>query len=365
MPRTLLLTPDFPPSPGGVARYLEVVAYALKDEVTVFASPEPSVKAVDLEASYKIVRTPLLYKNIWPRWLCSVVLLCRQAKAYDRVVVSHLLPFGVAALVARAFTKKPYVLIVHGLDISLALRSGWKQKLARIVVRNADLVVANSIALKDELQSIFSVDRIAYVHPSFSPRVLTSSRPLSHHGIRLLTVARLVPRKGHLRVLEALARLRREGRAPADLSYMIVGDGVMKEEIERRVVELGLTDCVHLRTDVSDEELPNFYQSSDLFVMPTAFTKLDREGFGIVYLEAAAFGLPSIATHHAGVDEAVLDGSTGLLIPDGDIGALAKAIQTLSTDAALRQKLGAAGKMRVQQEFSRERQVEKIQRLLT
>ncbi len=359
----LLLTPDFPPRRGGVARYLDGVADALKDRVRVLAPPEPGAAKFDASAPYPIERAPLEFRFLWPRWLRAVRLLVERRETYERVIVSHVLPFGTAALLAGLRTKAPYVVIAHGMDVALAARSPWKRLLAGLVLRRADLVVANSRALKDEIRARFGAERVAYVHPAVTLGEKGMTAPPSSTSVRLLTVSRLVERKGHLRVLEALARLRERGEWPDGLSYTIVGGGPMAEAIERRVADLGLNDVVQLQRDIQDEVLPGLYRTHDVFVMPTVAGGADREGFGIVYLEAAAFGLPSIATRQPGVDEAVLDGHTGLLVPDGNIDALAAAIRTLSTDAALRRTLGEAAQRRAQEEFSRERQAEKLHHL--
>lgn len=367
MPKTLLLTPDFPPRRGGVARYLEAVAMAIKEDVRVVAAPEPDAGRFDAQAPFPIERAPLLYPLFWPRWLKTVRIMVERAPSYRRLIVSHVVPFGTAALLAGLKTKIPYVVIAHGMDVALASRNPWKKFLAGLVFRNAELVIANSRALKDEIRGRFGASRVAFVHPALTLKGAVKewdTAPIAHPGVRLLTVSRLVARKGHLRVLEALHRLRERGELPADLSYTVVGDGPMSEAIERRAVDLGVDDIVHFHHGVTDERLPELYRSHDVFVMPTAAKGADREGFGIVYLEAGAYGLPCVATMQPGVDEAVLDGTTGVLVPDGDIEALARAIRRLALDADVRKTLGEAGRRRAQEEFSRARQAEKLRHLL-
>ena len=367
MPKTLLLTPDFPPRRGGVARYLEAVAMAIKEDVRVVAAPEPDAGRFDAQAPFPIERAPLLYPLFWPRWLKTVRIMVERAPSYRRLIVSHVVPFGTAALLAGLKTKIPYVVIAHGMDVALASRNPWKKFLAGLVFRNAELVIANSRALKDEIRGRFGASCVAFVHTALTLKGAVKewdTAPIAHPGVRLLTVSRLVARKGHLRVLEALHRLRERGELPADLSYTVVGDGPMSEAIERRAVDLGVDDIVHFHHGVTDERLPELYRSHDVFVMPTAAKGADREGFGIVYLEAGAYGLPCVATMQPGVDEAVLDGTTGVLVPDGDIEALARAIRRLALDADVRKTLGEAGRRRAQEEFSRARQAEKLRHLL-
>lgn len=366
MPKTLLLTLDFPPRRGGVARYLDAVAAALKEDVLVLAPPEPDAAAFDASATYPVERRHLLWPFIWPHWIKTVVLLVKRAPQYRRVIVSHVLPIGTAAFLAKLWTRHPYLIIAHGMDVALARRSPWKRFLAGLVLRNAELVIANSYALKEEIRVVFGAERVATVHPALTLKGSVKewvTGPIAHEGVRLLTVSRLVSRKGHVRVLEALARLRESGRLQ-NVHYTVVGDGPMQESIESRATELGIDDLIDYHHGVSDERLPELYRSSDIFVMPTVANQADREGFGIVYLEAAAYSLPSIATNQPGVDEAVLDGTTGLLVKDGDVEALANAIHRLATNVQLRRMFGSAGQTRAREEFSRGRQAEKLRRLL-
>ena len=185
--------------------------------------------------------------------------------------------------------------------------------------------------------------------------MFVSDKPKTTTAIRLLTVARLVERKGHLKVLEALKQI-------PEAAYHIVGDGPMFGEIAKTINDLGLQERVKISRQLGDDELPNAYREADIFVMPTTKTETDREGFGIVYLEAQLFGLPVIATRHPGVDEAIRDGEGGLLIDDSTT-SLVSAIQRLK-DPAVRSKFGSRGSFWVEREFNREQQMYKLRELL-
>jgi phosphatidylinositol alpha-1,6-mannosyltransferase len=178
----------------------------------------------------------------------------------------------------------------------------------------------------------------------------------------LLTVSRLVPRKGHIRVLKAIADLQKQ--IPA-LRYRILGDGPALGNIIHAANELGVYDLIRLSGHVTDTEIAEAYDEADVFIMPTIADVIDREGFGTVYLEAAAHGLPSIASKLPGVDEAVLDGQTGLLVPDGDIEALKAAIVRLWKNPEECQRLGQVGQRRVFEEFVAEKQFEKLAKWLS
>ncbi len=137
----------------------------------------------------------------------------------------------------------------------------------------------------------------------------------------------------------------------------------MRTTIQQRIEALGLSKRVRLITNAQDEDLAAYYQAADVFVMPTTKTSQDREGFGIVYLEAQLFSLPVVATNQPGVNEAVIDSETGLLIEDTPTALLA-ALERLQ-DVRLRSRLGQQGRQRVLAQFTREQQMSKLAALLS
>lgn len=363
----LLITPDFLPSRGGVARYLGLFAEYFSKRIRVIASPielqtlpPPSNSPLGQGGGtvYPLDRRPLLSKHFWPRWMTSVMLLVRESKSYRVVITSHVLPFGTAAMVAKRFTKKPYMVITHGMDVRLALRS--KRSLTSRVLSNAYLVIANSNALAQELQQAFGLKNILTIYPSVDPKFIPTATKVASSTFTLLSVSRLVDRKGHERVLQALALLKLNGSL-SSFRYTIVGDGPMRSSLETLAIELELGSCVVFKGDVSDEELQTAYSEADVFVLPVKNDLIDKEGFGMVYLEAAAYGVPSIATRMSGVDEAVIDQETGLLVDDGNIEALAGAILSFASDTTLREQLGAAARTRVTTEFTPAAQFSKLE----
>ncbi|MBU1705400.1 glycosyltransferase family 4 protein [Patescibacteria group bacterium] len=356
--RLLLMTLDFPPRQGGVARYLHALALYFKDQITVIASPESHSRTFDQNEEYPIQRQHLLYTIIWPRWLRAISILVFQRHRYDQVLVSHILPLGTAAWLAKYFTRRPYIVLLHGMDASLAKRSRFKKWLTTQVLKNAKLVITNTRALKLELQNDYGLQSVLTVYPPLSVPPSFFSRTRHDHRFHLLTVSRLINRKGHVRVLKALAWLKKQGRLE-EFKYHIVGEGIISEHLRQLVEALGLQDHVDFEGFVSDQDLALLYSNCDVFIMPTVADKIDREGFGMVYIEAGFYGLPSIATAHPGVDEAVLDQQTGLLVPDGNIEALAEAIMKLQ-DKNLRTLLGQNAKRRAISEFTPESQFAKL-----
>jgi phosphatidylinositol alpha-1,6-mannosyltransferase len=349
----LLITPDFPPNRGGVAQYLQSFARHFSDRIRVVSSVQ--TPAGETSERYSFEQKKLLFDVFWPRWLKTTWLLIREASTCRTVITSHVLPFGTAAMVAAWFTKKPFVVIVHGMDVRLARRH--KRALLAHVLHQAYLVIANSNSLAQELQSEFDLQNILTVYPCVdvaeAPNLSSSS--MSETALmsefRLLTVSRLIDRKGHDRVLKALAMLKLQDQLIA-FQYTIVGTGSMQQELETLVQELDLSSHVHFLGDLDASQLKNVYQQADVFVMPIKDDPIDKEGFGLVFLEAAVYGVPAISTNMSGVNEAVVDGQTGILVSDNDLEGLASAILRLAQDSNLRHTLGEAARARVTAEFS-------------
>ena len=329
--RILLPTPYFTPQRGGVARYLSALKQVLGENIVIKYWP-----------------------TNFPRGKKLVKKIQTLAVDYDEIWTSHIYPIGNALRKIR----KPYLVMLHGMDFDLARRNIARAYFARKILKKAKVVTVNSQALANEVKKFCGVDSLV-VYPVVSDALIKTSHipnRLNRKTVKLLTVGRLVERKGHLKILEVLKNLR-------DVKYLIVGDGEMKTEILKKIAEYKLEDQVELRTEVADEDLPEIYKEADIFVMPTSKTNTDREGFGIVYLEAGLFGLPSIAVNHPGVDEAVLDNETGILINDSQE-ELKSAIIRLVENQSLCLKMGLAGRDRTLAEFTAEAQFQKLQKLI-
>jgi len=163
----------------------------------------------------------------------------------------------------------------------------------------------------------------------------------------LLTVGRLVRRKGHDVTLRALSLL--DGSQPA-IRYQVVGDGPERARLERLALELGISDRVDFQGYVSPDALDRAYREADLFVMVPRQEGGDTEGYGLVYLEAGARGLPVVGSRSAGAAEAVSPGVTGLRVDDPQSpSALASVLTQLVQDPELRFRLGEGGRQRFEQ----------------
>jgi phosphatidylinositol alpha-1,6-mannosyltransferase len=164
----------------------------------------------------------------------------------------------------------------------------------------------------------------------------------------IVTVARLRDRyKGHDVLIEALAPIREQ---VPEAELVVIGDGPLRDELEQLAHTAGVGGAVRFLGAVSDEERNRWLRRAHLFAMPSRLPDDGRagEGFGIVYMEAAAYGLPVVAGNVAGALDAVADGETGLLVDPTDPCAVAAAIARLLLDGELAQRLGRAGAARAE-----------------
>lgn len=167
-----------------------------------------------------------------------------------------------------------------------------------------------------------------------------------------ITVARLHPQKGHQYLLEAAQTL----RSRHNVHFLLAGEGVQQDHIERQVTALGLADAVHLLG--SRDDVPQLLQVCDMFVLPSLY-----EGMPLTVIEAMMAGLPVIATSVNGTCEIVDDGETGVLVPPADVDALSSAVERLIVDSDFRQKLGYQGQQHALSEFSSQKMCEDYERL--
>jgi glycosyltransferase involved in cell wall biosynthesis len=218
---------------------------------------------------------------------------------------------------------------------------------ARLVVCNSDFTRAQLMKLVDRGQwEKLQVVRCGIDPSEFDP----PARPAEGEPLRVLSVGRLVPGKGHHVLLEALGRLRDDG---IETQTTLVGNGPERESLERVAAELRLD--VRFAGAVGQDELRAYYADAHLFCLPTF-----AEGLGVVLIEAMACGLPVVSSLVMGVPEVVEEGETGLLVSPGRPDTLAAALARLANEPALREQMGAAGRRRAMREFDIGRQGEAL-----
>lgn len=365
----LLLSELFPPAVGGSAVLFHGIYSRVTDAHVAVLADGPADQPPGRDGTMTVAHAPLATRGwgILDRTaLAHHIGVARRIRAMFRgktgvVHCARALPEGLAALISRLLGGPRYVCWAHGEDLTTALGSREYTVLTRLVYRFASAALANSRNTATLLNRLGVPDvKIRIVHPAvdadrFHPGVDGSAirqRFAGKHDLVLLSVGRLQRRKGHDVSIRAVAALEHE--CPG-LRYVIAGDGEERARLEGLVRELGVEDRVTFAGIVADEDLPAYYAACDVFLLPNRIDDGDIEGFGIVFLEAAATGKPVIGGDSGGVPEAVERDQTGLLVDGARVDAVAGAIRELASSEHLRRRLGLAGRVRAREAFSWQR----------
>jgi glycosyltransferase involved in cell wall biosynthesis len=348
-----LITHEFYPVSGGIATFTEEIAKAsvsLGYDVEVWAQSAPA--EAEKSWPFKVRRMPLKGTH---DWLCQFrlareLVAARRQLRYATVYLPEPGPMLTMMLLQffHAFRPRRLVLTFHGSEILNFARRPLRRWLARRLIGHAHRISTLTTYTQELLLAHFpeAAEKMLLtpgaLRTDFAVVPIRPERPKDK--IVVLTVGRLHPRKGQLITLQALHRLPPELRSR--IEYWVVG-GCNKGNYEDRLRACALADpsvTVRFFGNIPDDELSEVYDRSDIFAMTSVNHGYSVEGFGLVYLEAAAHGLPIVAHKIGGVPEAVQDGETGLLVPPHQPDKLAAAFAQLIVDAELRQRLGEAGR---------------------
>jgi colanic acid/amylovoran biosynthesis glycosyltransferase len=264
------------------------------------------------------------------------------ARRYD-VVHCHFGPNGlVGAFLKDCGIAGRLVVTFHGSDINTYPRR-YGVGVYRRLYEKADIVTVNSrFTMAKVVENGCASSKIEILPVGLRMEEYPAVDPALRETSTILTVGRLVEKKGHRYAIEAFARVRK--RFP-DALYLIVGDGPLRGELELLVRELELGDSVRFLGAKGDKEVAALYARASIFVLASVTASDgDMEGQGLVLQEAQASGLPVVSTLHNGIPDGVLDGKSGFLVPERDVGALAEKIESLFGDEALRREMGAVGR---------------------
>ncbi|HXH59035.1 glycosyltransferase family 4 protein [Iamia sp.] len=356
--RHLLVTNDFPPKDGGIQQYLwELWRRLPVEEVTVLTTPHPDSAAWDRTQGYRIERTP---ERVLLPTRSLAARIDRLAAEVDAQVVllDPALPLG--HLGPRL--ERPYAVVLHGAEVTVPGRvPGLRSGLARVLV-GAELVVAGGGYPADEAERAArrglpavivppGVDTERFAPPSAADRLATRTRlGVAPDDEVVMSISRLVPRKGMDVLIDAAALL--APRRPR-LRVLIGGGGRDEARLARRIRRTGAP--VQMLGRFAEDDKAALYGAADLFAMlcRNRWAGLEQEGFGIVFLEAAACGVPQVAGASGGAAEAVADGVTGTVVADPtDAAAVAAAIEICLDDETRRTAAGRAARARAVAEFS-------------
>lgn len=348
--RIVTLTMDFPPGIGGIQTYLYEILNRLGRSHEI------------------IIITPVAGKLPSTSTLSKIILKQNNAIAYwkmvhqlnpKRILVGHAHPQ--LLLAAQLYLQHDYATVAYGNDF-LAAQKRWHRPLFNYLLAKSTPLITITHANATRLQTL-GLSNPVVIYPGTDPKQFTLPTQKENTAPILLTVSRLVPRKGIDLVIKTLPALLETW---PDLQYVVVGDGPDQKRLQSLTQQLTVKDTVHFLGRVSDEQLKHHYHQADIFVMPNREIAEagSVEGFGIVFLEASASGLPVIAGRSGGAVEAVQDGKTGFLVPPDDAEALTKTLHRLLNDEELRQQLGQNGRSWVETTMNWDRAAQELAQAL-
>lgn len=366
VPKTLLVTNDFPPRVGGIQRTLAALVGELPPErVAVLCPAWDGAEAFDANAPYRVFRQPERF--LWPTPGVG-----RRVEAAVRAVGAEVVLFGATSplgLLGPRLSRRgtPYLAAAHGFEYWLSVAPGSHSLVRRATARAARVPVMCSEFIARVVRTAVPDDvPVSVLYPGADVDAFHPDLPFEDireaHGLAgrplVVCVSRLVPRKGQDALIRAMGSVR--GRVP-DAALLIVGGGPYRKALEMLAAE-SPPGAVAFAGEVSERDLPRYYRAGDVFAMPcrTRRAGLEVEGWGNVFIEAAACGRPVIAGDSGGAREALVDGVTGLLVDGSNVGAVADAVVSLLEDPERARGMGAAGRARVERHYAWPRATEQL-----
>ncbi|NEQ85069.1 MAG: glycosyltransferase family 4 protein [Moorea sp. SIO2I5] len=367
----LVVCRTFPPNEGGIEEYAYNRCLQDPERIIVLSAGCPGDRDFDKMQSFPVHRWFLpsfaqgrgianLFRQIF-NMIWSLVLAVKLyfRYRYHYIEWGHGYDFPALLVLSYLLPVRCFVYL-HGNDLLCPLKNPALRFLFALTLKRCAGIVCNSTFTKEYLQEHFSPNTPAYViNPTVRPskfnfagnketldslgKQVRQTHNIPETAVVILSVGRLVPRKGFARVIEYLPQLLKEN---LDVHYLVCGRGPMLSELKELASQLAVDKRVHFAGFVSDQQLAAYYSTCDIFSLLTFFnTKAASiEGFGIVYLEAGYFGKPVIASRVGGVVDAVRHQETGLLVNPESSEETFQALLQLCQDQELRERLGQKGR---------------------
>ncbi|MER6848887.1 glycosyltransferase family 4 protein [Streptomyces flaveolus] len=380
MRKTLIVTNDFPPRPGGIQAFLHNMALRLDPErLVVYASTWKrsregieATAAFDAEQPFTVVRDRTTMLLPTPGATRRAVGLLRE-HGCTSVWFGAAAPLGLMAPALRKAGAERIVATTHGHEAGWAQLPAARQLLRRIGESTDTITylgeytrsrIAGALTPRAAARMVQlppGVDEKTF-HPDSGGDEVRARRGLTDRPV-VVCVSRLVPRKGQDTLIRAMPRIL---AAEPDAVLLIVGGGPYEKDLRRLAQDTGVAASVRFTGAVPWAELPAHYGAGDVFAMPCRTRRggLDVEGLGIVYLEASATGLPVVAGDSGGAPDAVLDGETGWVVRGGDVAQTADRVTTLLADPELRRRMGERGRSWVEEKWRWDLLAEHLKALL-
>lgn len=373
MTRTLVVTNDFPPRPGGIQTFVhELVRRLPADDVLVYASRFRDYEAFDADQPFEVVRddTSVLLPTPAVRRRAAGLVRSHQAEA---VLFGAAAPLGLLAPSLRSAGAARTIGITHGHEAGWAGYPVTRQVLRRVgdgldtmtylggYTHDRISRALSAAAASRMVQLAPGVDPTVF-HPEVDGASVRASLGLDGRPV-VVCVSRLMPRKGQDTLIRALPEIR---RLVPDAALLLVGGGPHRETLAKLAESTGMGEHVVITGSVPFESLPAHFAAGDVFAMPcrTRHFGLDVEGLGIVYLEASAVGLPVVAGRSGGAPDAVLAGETGAVVNGENVAEVADVVAGLLGDPERRAAYGTAGRDWVQADWTWDSAASRLESLL-
>lgn len=362
----LINTQNFPPDAGGIQNYMYELASALHDlghnvSVVCDAPATSGQEEFDTGQPFPVKRIngpKLIRRYRKAKWISKylstnmeTILVCDSWKSLE-------------LLNTAKFSKLSCICIAHGMEFPDQTSQKKKARITK-TLSQAHLILANSQFTADRVEPYTANTSLTHIlHPGVTPPPKPTKEDLptindliAQHSPILLTVGRLEPRKGQDKIIEVLPQLLTEH---PQLLYLVAGSGPLQETLATRAQELGVSANVKFCGRVSDGERSALLQKADIFAMPCRAVGDSVEGFGIVYIEAAMLGLPSLAGRTGGAGDAVIDGHTGMLCDGDSENDVCLSIKKMLNDRQALKAMGQHAQHRAQTELQWEQVARKL-----
>ncbi len=325
----LIITRTFPPDVGGMQNLMWGLARSLSklDMIKVFADYHEDYKKFDDKVSFTIERVGgvKLFRKYRKSFLINEYL--NENKIVNCIVADHWKSLELIK------SSKKKICLIHSKEINHPKGSRLNKKVLE-VLNNVDHVVANSNFTKNLAVSL-GVDekRLIVINPGVDPiaeipkdDLKQAEEMLKGKKQRLITVSRFDKRKNHEKVIMAIRNLKEKY---PDITYTCIGYGDEEENLKKLVIELKLDKYVFFLSDISNELRNALIAKSNIFIMPSIIHKTSVEGFGISFIEAAQYGVPSIGGKDGGASDAIVHNKTGLICDGNSLDEIYSSIDTL------------------------------------
>jgi phosphatidylinositol alpha-1,6-mannosyltransferase len=374
--KTLFITNDFPPRPGGIQTFVyEIVRRFEPSQVSVLTSSWAGDAQFDALHDFEVVRakTQMLLPTKKTFALAKEII---ERNQIEQVIFGASAPLGLLAGPLRKLGIKKIVAFTHGHEVGWAKTPVTKQ-LLRKISNEVDVLTYLTEYTKNQILKGLPKSAAAKMHqllPAVDSQQFNTSNRDQGNELRtqigfadrpvIVSVSRLMARKGHDQLIKTLPKVQEQIPGAA---LVIVGEGPYRNKLEKLVSHLSLEQDVHFTGKVPFADLPKWYAVGDIFAMPcrTRSAGWDVEGLGIVYLEASATGLPVIAGDSGGAPEAVESDQSGYVVSGTNQDELVNRIVQLLADAQLRDQMGQFGRNWVQTNWTWENTFAKLNALIS